>query len=52
VCVYVCIPVSKEKYQKLKVRRMLYTFYCYMCKILISCVEKVQKKRKIFRLIF
>ena len=26
-----------------KVRRKLYTFYCYMCTILISCVKKVEK---------
>ena len=36
--------MSKNKYQKLKVRRMLYTFYSYMCTILISCIEKVENK--------
>ena len=40
--------MSKKKHQKLKVRRMLYTFYSYMCTILILCIEKVEKKNLLF----
>ena len=49
----------KKKHQKLKVGKMLHTFYRYMCTILISYVEKVKKKKKkkekskmTFRLLF
>ena len=36
----------KKKNQKLKVGKMLYTFYRYTCTILISYVKKVKKKKK------
>ena len=33
-------------------RRIFYTFYCYMCIILISCVEKRGKKTKVVNKLF
>ena len=35
---------KKKKNQKLKVGKMLYTFYRHTCTILISYVEKLKKK--------
>ena len=36
----------KKKHQKLKVGKMLYTFYRYTCTVLISYVEKVKKNKE------
>ena len=37
--------IHVKKHQKLKVKRILYTFYYYMCKISILYVEKVKKTK-------
>ena len=47
--IHLCV---KNKHQKLKVRIILYTFNCYMCTILISCVKEVRKIKMTYRLLF